>query len=915
MASEESIAATMTHRPDIRAARCILSALLSLTNGTVLGSYEITGRLGAGGMGEVYRAVDKRLDRVVALKVLPASKSSNAELRGRLQKEARTISSLNHPNICTLFDVGETDGTTFLVMEYLEGESVAERLTRGALPPREVVSIALEICEALNRAHRQHIVHRDLKPANVMLTKSGVKLLDFGLAKMIEAGFVLDSNAPTQAPPTAQGTILGTLQYMAPEQLEGREVDARSDIFALGSTLYEMTTGRRPFDGPTQAAVITNILHQDPAPVLSFQTGVPPALARLIEQCLAKDADSRWQTARDIALQLRGIADSPASGSLVARATPSSNSGRILERALFAALLLAFPFLFYWLGGRRSGAVSSDPFTHVSIVLPGKLHLAVDNDVGTIAVAPDGRTVVFAAAIGDEPPSLYVRRLGSFELSRLPKTEGAAGAFFSPDGASIGFLADNKLQKLRLDGGEVETVTSVGPTFGGSWGSDGKIVFSKAGSALFRIPSTGGNAEQLGPFLLNGAQQGSPDYLASLGVVLYTSEVEGHSFDEANIVAFSIPTKRSVVVVHGGSGARYVESMKRLLFVRDRRIWAVPFDPKTMSTTGIAKPIIGPALMYPGSGAAIYDVSKRGDVFLYSTSDAILGRKLALKNRNGTTSFLPFEPRPFEAPHLSADGRRLSLELLGANNDAWMADLDRATLTRVTTARENLTPLISPDGKSIITSTIQAGVPNLYLHRTAESSTPEQLYPSPNPQFGYSWSRDGSRIAFTEMENGDANISLLELSGKRRVIPLVHTPFYDSEPAFSPDGLWIVYVSDDTGRKEVYARRIQGSGERIRISLNGGSEPLWSPTGKEIFFREGNAIMAANVTPESSGEFRIDTPHKLFDTRMGSRTVSRSYDVMPDGNRFVVLERSDLSDSLRHIDIYSAGAEELKPSR
>jgi hypothetical protein len=874
--------------------------------GSCLGPYEIVSLLGAGGMGEVYRARDQRLDRTVAVKVLPAALSSRPDLRQRLEREARTISSLTHPNICTLFDIGETpDGTAYLVMEYLEGESLAARLARGPLPLRQALRFGADIADALDRAHRQGIVHRDLKPANVMLTKSGVKLLDFGLAKLItiDGALVSDPNSPTVQQPndvTAEGTIVGTLQYMSPEQLEGKVADARSDIFAFGATLYEMLTGQRAFQAGSRAGTIARILHDDPPPITSIAPAVPAPIARLIEHCLMKEPDERWQTARDVAIQLRGAAEGSGSGEAVAPRKPKGRGGAALQAAallLFLAAGIAGTLL--WQRMRPVATQPKPALSHLSIALApddGKLALAHES---VVAISPDGSKVVFLASAGDTP-RLYLRRTDSYEVTPLPGTEHAWTAFFSPDGNDLGFSADGKLQRMSVAGGTPEVLAEVGPAQGASWGSDGRIVFNRLPSAdlLYRVPEAGGG--KASPFL--PAALGTltlPAYVPERNLLFAVREVDGKPFDEAEIVVVALDSKQTKVLLHG-SNPRYVVATSELLFARDGKLWSVGFDPKSLSLRGTPAVLIDRLLVYPGSGQALYDVTAAGDLVYAPFAASLLDRRLMLVARDGTARPLPFSPGQYESVHLAADGKTLGLEVMGANNDVWLGDIVRGTLNRVTSSWENLAPVLAPDGQSVLVARHHGTMPRLNIVRTDGVGEPRPVAASDKPRFPYSFSPDGSLAAFSEPDFGNSDVSLLRMSDGV-VLPLLRSRFNETEPALSPDSKWIAYVSDETGRNEVYVRSIASEGTRARISTDGGREPIWAHSGRELFFRHGDSILAAAVALGSS--VSSSAPVRLFDFPIEQRDISRSYDVMPDDAHFVIVERSAAAGSMRTLNV------------
>jgi serine/threonine protein kinase/Tol biopolymer transport system component len=875
-----------------------------LSPGTSLGPYEIAALIGAGGMGEVYRARDTRLDRIVAVKVLPAALSAQSDLRQRLEREARTISSLAHAHICTLFDVGTTpDGATFLVMEHLEGESLAERISRGPVPFKQALRIGAEIAEALDAAHKRGIVHRDLKPGNVMLTKSGVKLLDFGLAKAVsgDGGVVSDPTSPTvqqQNDLTAEGHIVGTLQYMAPEQLEGHPTDGRTDIFALGATLYEMLSGRRAFHAASRAGLIAAILHEDPPPL----TNVPPPVARLVAHCLMKDPDERWQTARDVAIQLRGAADVSGSETMAA---PSKARGHLVRNAAIALALVAAGALIALIAQRSGKPARSSPaaFSHLSIDLsPQDDRLALANEV-TLAISPDGEQVLFSASENGRN-RFYLRRTDSFEITPIAGTEDATTATFSPDGKQIAFAARGKLQRFELAGGTPEALADVGPVSGISWGSDGTLVLNLVPSGpLMSLPATGGPAVRVEA---KGIDDNLvlPDYEPEHNLLLAVREIQGKSFDESEIVALSLETHEPKVVARGTS-PRFVASREELLFARAGRIWSVPFDAKKLELRGTPTMLIDGVLSFDGNGVSAFAVSDTGDIVYAPFSAQRFAMRLMLVGRDGRTEPLPFPPGQYQSPSLSADGHTLAIETLGANNDVWLGDLQRGTLNRLTSTQENLCPVISPDGRQLIVSRYHAAssFPRLHLLRTDGVGEPTRLGSARDgiAQFVTSWSHDGRLVAYTHHDRGGVDVYLLSLADGGKETPLLTSRFDETAPALSPDGRWLAYASDETGASEIYVRSIADAGTKTRISTDGGTEPLWGHNGRELYYRRGDAVMSASVSLGSPTT--AAAPVHLFDFPGHSRDVGKSWDVMPDDRHFVMIERSAAAGSMRTLHV------------
>jgi serine/threonine protein kinase len=583
---------------------------MAILPGRRLGPYEILSSIGAGGMGEVYRARDTRLNRIVAIKVLPTHLADRPELRERFEREARTIASLNHPHICTLHDIGKQDGIDFLVMEYLEGETLAQRLQRGALPLEQVLQYAMEISDALDKAHRKGVTHRDLKPGNIMLTKSGTKLLDFGLAKLKQEAAPANvslSDLPTENDPlTAQGTMLGTLQYMAPEQVEGKEVDARTDIFAFGAVVYETATGKRAFDGKTQASLIAKILETDPPPISSLQPMTPSALDRVVKRCLAKDRDDRWQTARDLEVELKWIAEGGSQATLTP--TPVTKGFRSPGRR---ALILSSGTLLF---GAAIASLASwylkpappQPVSRLVVNLPPGQQLAGMEYGPAVALSPDGTHLAYVARQGGIQ-QIYLRAMDSLESKPIPGTEEAVNPFFSPDGQWLGFFAGVLMKKIAVGGGAAVTLANALQPSGASWGSQGVIAFVPTfNGALQQLPDAGGTQQPLTRFEKGETTQRWPDLLPGGKAVLFATGTTAFNFTNAQISIQSLGKGERLSPIQGGTGGtqpRYAPS-GHLIYAQGGNLMAVPFDPQRLTATGAAVPVVEGVAQSPTTGAA-----------------------------------------------------------------------------------------------------------------------------------------------------------------------------------------------------------------------------------------------------------------------------------------------------------------------
>ncbi len=733
-----------------------------LSQGTQLGPYKILGPLGAGGMGEVYRARDTRLDRDVAIKVLPAHLSADEPRRQRFEREARTISQLSHPHICALYDVGRQDGIDFLVMEYIEGETLSQRLAKGALPAESYLRYGIEIADALDRAHRQGIVHRDLKPGNIMLTKSGIKLLDFGLAKFTVTPSAASLSAlPTEAARqlTDTGQILGTLQYMSPEQLEGKEADARSDLFAFGAVLYEMATGQKAFSGKSQASLIAAILKNEPQPISAVSPLTPPALDRVVRSCLAKDPDDRWQTAHDVMLQLLWIAE----GSQAGIPAPVAARRRGRERLAWgvaAALTLAAGLLTaaYW----RSRATPSVSL-RLSLLPPeGKTFSFVGEDYGQdapapVAISPDGRRLVFGAQDLDTV-RLYVRSLDSFEAQPLEGTEQAWFPFWSPDGASIGFFQESKLKRIRAGGGPAEVIASAPNARGGSWGPDGTIIFApKGGGAIFRVSEKGGTPT---PVTFPSAQESIlthrfpsflPDGRHFLYLAFKTQESAKLRDEELGILIGSIDSRETVALLPDRSNAIYAPP-GFVLFRRKETLMALPFDAKTLKASGAAVPVAEKIEFGALRSIGVFSASATG-VLAYRIGPGPQPAQLSWLDRSGKAAGVPEVPPALVwNARLSPDGKTAVLEIFDVQTGStapWSYDLVRGARARLAPdgARN---PVFSPDGRRVAVAWPGSAASGLYVTDSSGEGKPDLLLESPQDKAPLDWSSDGRWILFMQ---------------------------------------------------------------------------------------------------------------------------------------------------------------------
>jgi serine/threonine protein kinase len=843
-------------------------------------------------MGEVYRARDTRLDRTVAIKVLPTHLEASPARRQRFEREARAISSLSHPHICVLHDVGRHDGIDFLVMEYLEGETLADRLKKGALPLEQALRHGVEIADALDKAHRQGIVHRDLKPGNVMLTKSGAKLLDFGLAKLRapdapgSAASELSALPTGDKPLTAEGSLLGTFQYMAPEQLEGKEPDARADIFAFGALLHEMATGERAFNGKSQASLIAAILAAEPMPISRLQPLTPPALDRVVATCLAKDPDERWQSAHDLVSELKWIRDG---GS-----TPTEPAARGMTReriAWTAAVLVAA--LAGLVVSRWRDATREPPRVIQSALLPPpKTSFARGTFFdGPPVLSPDGRRIVFVLRGEDGRTRLWVRALEDAAAQPLSGTEGATYPFWSADSRSLGFFADNNLKRTEGSGGPPQVVCYAPAGRGGAWNREGVIVFAgPVGTGLFRVPASGG-APVLATHLDAASRETShrwPFFLPGGRHFVYSVLRAGSSQTEPDgIFLGTLDSNEKRQLVMARSNGAYAPP-GYLLFVREGTLLAQPFDATRGEITGAAVPVADPVQTFPPVAIAAFSVSETG-LLAYQPGTVGEASQAVWIDRAGRQSETGMAAGSIGSLRLSHDGRRVAFQVEDrqGRGDLWIHDLPRRVSSRFTFDPANdFDPVWSPDDTSIVFSSNRTGGGDLYRKATSGGGADEVLFASDYRKSATDWSRDGRTILFSEFGSTTRqDIWSLSLPDRKAQVVL-QTEFFESAAALSPDGRWIAYFSDESGRQEVYVRPFPGPGAKSRISREGGMFARWRGDGREIFFSTSDGrIMAVDV--KTGAAFEAGDPKLLFTTRL-RRSLAREYDVTPDGQRFLV---------------------------
>jgi Tol biopolymer transport system component len=877
---------------------------MRLPAGARLGPYEIHSLIGAGGMGEVYKARDTRLERTVAIKLLPADLAERPDRRRRFEAEARAISALSHPNICTLFDVGEQDGRAFLVMEHLEGETLADRLTAGPLPAADVVRFGIQIAAALDHAHRAGIIHRDLKPSNVMLTASGAKLLDFGLARRP----ILEPVSPAQSTLsvdrdklTAEGTIIGTVQYMAPEQLEGKPTDVRTDIFAFGTLVYEIATGRRAFEGDSQASLIASILTSQPPTIsaAAADRGLPPALDHVIERCLAKTPDDRWQTARDVRLEMEWIAGGSKETARHA-AAPARTARRRRELLAWAVagVAVAGCVALWTVVGRRAGT-AAELMRFSFAPLQGSVIGLGENRL-RIALSPDGRYVAFNA-ITDGRQQIWLRTLSSFELRPLAGTEGGVSPFWSPDSRYLGFFAPGvgELRKIDVSGGPPRTISAVEVEGLAEWGSDNTILFTKFRDGIFRVSADGGEPARV--TTINQQEREINHYWPSFlpGGTHFMYVATANETDTSK----KIPSAY-VAALNGGGDRQPLNGVHSrvlyvdpgfLLFVEDGTLFAQPFDLRSRRLGGEAGRVADRVSFFRTLGAGHFGASRTGALAYIGSGDTY---QLLWFDRKGNSTDTGWAKQNYASIRFSPNGARVALDFIEAGSgtsDIWVVDVERGVMRRFTTEPPSeRSPVWSLDGLSLLFSAEMGGAPNLYAKPFEAPGDVQPMVVHPGPLSSEDWSMDGHWIAYVlNTRQTGRDLWLKPTSGDRKERPFLNTRFDECCARFSPDSSLVAFVSDEANQiPEVFVAPVGRPEQRMQVSLGGGTAPRWRRNGKELFYAAPDNRSIMSVPVESIAPFRAGRPVRLF--AIGSEPVSRGrawntvYDVTPDGERFLI---------------------------
>ena len=871
---------------------------MALSAGTRFSHYEITGTLGAGGMGQVFKARDTKLDRSVAIKILPDLFASDADRLARFEREAKTLASLNHPHVAQIYGVEDTDGVRALVMELVEGEDLSERLKRGPIPMEEALALSRQIAEALEAAHERGVVHRDLKPANIKIAGDGtVKVLDFGLAKALDpvsstnAGLM---NSPTFTSPaqmTHAGVILGTAAYMAPEQAKGLPVDRRADMWSFGIVLYEMLTGRAAFEGETVTDVLAAIVTREPD-WSSLPPATPLPIRRLLRRCAERTQKRRLADAGEAAMQIeeaiagsmgvtpREVAGNPAIGRRSASIMPW----------LIAAVMTVVAAAALW----RAQTARPPRVLRHSIEAPAKTTV---NTIlrPAVTVSPDGSTIVFVANSGGTT-RLMVRKEQEFDAAPLAGTEGASNPVFSPDGRWLAFFADNRLNKVPVGGGPVVPLAPVNDPRGLSWDQQDTITLApESVQGIFQIPADGGSLKEITK--LTGKSERThrwPQVLPGGKVVIFiVGAIDSpDNYDRATLEAHILATGERRVILSGAAMARYVPT-GHLVFARGATLYAVRFDPDRLATAGTPQPILQGVAGDSTTGATHYAFSNTGTFVYVPGSPEGATNRLVWASRNGDIEPTAIPPSTYFDPMLSPDGGRVAVSALaGGTTDVWVYDLSRKTMARMTFGGSNLTPRWSADGMYVYYVSPVSGTdfPNTIMRRRADGSRDaEVLVTLPQRVYLKSVSVDGRTALIDHQTNTfKTNVERVTLEKGAVPEPLVSTPFDEYSSSLSPDGRWLAYQSDETSRFEIYVRGMSDTGGRWQVSTGGGEEPRWSPDGKELYYRNNTSLMVVKIDLRST--FQWSPATLLFEGVYNFRTDSgNTFDVDPKGDRFLMV--------------------------
>jgi len=879
--------------------------------GKTISHYKILEKIGEGGMGVVYKAEDTKLQRNVALKFLPSELTRDNELKERFVREAQAAAALDHPHICTVHEINEAEGQTFIAMAYIKGKSLKEKIAKGPLEIEEAVNIATQVAEGLKEAHERGIVHRDIKPANIMLTEKGqAKIMDFGLAKL-EWGADLTKTA----------TIMGTVAYMSPEQASGKTVDHRTDIWSLGCMLYEMLTGERPFRSRHDQAVIYSILNDEPEPLTKLRPSLPLGLEWIVNKALAKSPDERYQHVDEIPVDLKAMKAEPIPLSIESAVATERIDAALPKKWkrtvpwMLCAFLAIIAGLASWGPWRKSlGKLPSPTRFTINLPLTAPLWLTQVFQQPSAALSPDGSKLVYVAT-KEGVKQLCLREMNQFDANPLPGTDDARSPFFSPDGEWVAFLTGSTMKKMSLSSGAVVTICDVFPdvSTAGCWGPDDNIYFAPGPSrGLAKVSASGGTPEQITNPDLRWEEAGHwyPEVLPGGAALLFVIRKGGWS--DTRIAVLSLKTGEWHTLVEGGTQPHYL-STGHLVYAQSGTLLAAPFDLEQLKITSPPVRVLEGVITRSG---AEFSLSKDGSLAFIPGTSGWPKSTLYWVDRQGKAQSLPLEPLTYSVPRLSPDGRLFAIEIISqqkGNRDIWVCDLDRYSRTRLTYNPITDTHSVwSPDGKYLAfaagSKTLDA--PELVWKPADGSGEAVRLCEMEYANFPSSFSPDGRNMLFTD-EHPETKLDIWTLmmdGDEPEPRPVVKTPFNETAAVFSPDGRWIAYQADESGRFEVYVRPFSGSGAKHQISTDGGTEPVWSPDGRELFFRNGDKMMVVNINPDP--EFNVSKPNLLFRGWYSTDRIAANYDISPDGQRFLMIKGEQTAAT--QIKVVLNWAEELK---
>lgn len=868
---------------------------MSLAAGTKLGRYEIRSQIGEGGMGEVYLAEDTKLNRKVAVKVLPTAFSQDAERLRRFEQEAQAASALNHPNILVVYDVGTHDGSPYVVSELLEGETLRQRTSGASLAQRRVIDYALQVAHGLAAAHDKGIVHRDLKPENLFVTRDGrIKILDFGLAKLTGAADteLSQTSIPTRRVDTDPGKVMGTVGYMSPEQVRGRQADHRSDIFSLGVILYEMLSGKRAFRGDSAVETMNAILKEDPPELSQTNQNIAPALERVVDHCLEKNPEERFQSARDLAFALEALSGSTGVSTQTAIAPALAPqwirrhalTGWIAATVAILLAIIAFAFLYF-----RSAPTNESQATRFYVFPPETTTISAASDF----ISPDGRRLIFSAVSKEGKRQLWIQPLDSLNAQPVPGTEDGLVAFWSPDSRFIGFFAGGKLKKLEASGGPATTLADAASAHGGAWSREGVILFGPtAGGPLYRISNNGGPATPVTTLdaTRNETIHSWPHFLPDGRHFLYLARSAVR--EKSGIYVASIDSKESKFLISADSMPTYAPP-GYIFFVRERTLMAQPFDVVKLEMTGDQFPIVEQVGLNPGNGRGLFAVSDNG-VLVYR-AQGVFSAQLTWLDRAGKQIAQVGTPGQIVSLTLSPDDKRVVATRLDSQTgatDLWLIEQERETRFTFDPANDG-SPVWSPDGSQVAFNSSRSGSIDLYVKPASGAANEELLWKSSNAKAPHDWSADGRYILYGELDKTNVDLWVLPLFGDRKPFLFLQTPFNENQGRFSPNGRWVAYTSTESGPAQVYVRPFPPAGGQWMVSTAGGSQPRWRADGKELFYLGPDRKLMSVDVKEDGNTFTAGSPRNLFETRIfipaGGFVGASLYDVTRDGQRFLVI--------------------------